>query len=213
MKKIILLFVSLLLIMTVACSKDVHAKENEEQNSPATEQIDKEKEKDTEEDNVSQESFLNTPYSYMGFNFMHPENNYITSTSCGEKFEYDASTAVIVAAPASIGEFLAVSSLDDVVDACKKYIYKDLEKAYRMYFTIDSTEQKVDKVEKVSHNGIEMLRVSGVFANISSNTDVQYVAYYFLTETDPVYTIGFSLVDPTASPADFMDEFASKITK
>ena len=156
--------------------------------------------------------------TFLGYTIYCPEKSAVSNSKYGKAFSYGSDFSVIVEAPAAVGSVFTVKGFDDIVDSCEEYVCASLESRNIDIFNTDSTEQKVIEEKELKINGLDMLRVIGVFKNTRDNTEIEYVAYYLLATADsgisyPVYIVGIPLNDSTTALGEFMDEMVSHIKK
>lgn len=116
----------------------------------------------------------------------------------------------------------AAESWDEVIENSKENIFYHLSDSAEFGY---ETEQIIDFKEEVEINGINWLKVTGVFKNVEEGADYEqiYVAYYANRETTdpdgasvriPLYIIGMpQTLEPTEDLEVFVDEFVSQITE
>ena len=116
-------------------------------------------------------------------------------------------------APSAVGDFVGAQNLNDAVDKCQKYVIDIMELLNQDLFSAGATDQEVNETKEISNNDIPMLRVKGQFIDTLNSSKIDYVAYYFLLETDPIYIVGIPLDGNPAGLEEFMDEMAKHISK
>lgn len=148
----------------------------------------------------------------VGFKIGCPSNADVWDTDYGMSFWYQSKIAVLIEAPSTAGIMLDNTKLEDAAIVSKEYVIKSLETTVQDKFDFGSTEQTITKSEVKTINGIEVLRVEGVFKNTMQDTTIEFVGYYFLSKTRPVYIVGIPRKEDV-SVAPLIDGMAHTITR
>lgn len=155
---------------------------------------------------------LNQMLKFMGYYIKYPSDAKISNSEYGKTFQYNSEIAVFVEAPVTAGYFTETNELKDTPKLCEEYLTKTLEDTLPDLFNDDKTTQEIKSVKDETINGIEMLRVDGVFVNSVKNTEINFVGYYLLSGMDPVYIVCVPLKS-NVNIDNFIDNIANNMTK
>ena len=148
--------------------------------------------------------------TFMGYNFNYPPSVNLVHSDYGQTFRYNKNIAVLLEAPSVAGVLMDITDINDAATASEKYVIETFETSVRELFNFDDTTQTIMNSEVKTINEIEMLRVEGFFANTRQDTEIPFVGYYFLMDTDPIYFVAVSLNENVTVDA-FIDEFAGYV--
>lgn len=196
---------TILIVSCAACSNNKTPQSSEELTTgntqiTATEQVD------------NKDIKLSQTLTFMGFEFAYPEGINLSNSDYGQTFRYNSEIAVLIEAPSVAGIMLEVTDINDVATASEEYVVKTLENTVRELFNFDATTQSISDSKIINVNEIEMLRVEGAFMNTAKSSNVDFVGYYFLLDSDPIYIIGVPMND-NISVDTFIDNLAVNIKK